>query len=164
MWTLFGSVSVDPAFEPEPEPESEPGPRREPSTNSLDFQFAEKEGAYSASPGPSPCPSPSPALAETQPLARALSWSKLSSVHSLHGGLSPSPSPSHLDANANVPSPCPPSLRAASSSELLALAGTDYAVANPANTGSTEGGLGRSVSGVSRATAAAGEVQSVEAL
>ena len=148
MWTLFGSVSVYPELEAESEH------RREPSTNSLDFQFPEKEaetgylGAYT--PGPSPCPSPG--LGETRPLVRGAS---LCSVHSLPHD---SRSVSHLD----VPSLSAPSLSAASSSEFLALAGTNCAVANPLRR--DDGALGRSVSGVSHVIAASGEVQSVEVL
>ena len=149
MWTLFGSVSVYPELEAESEP------RHGLSTNSLDFQFAEKEaetghlGAY-YTPGPSPCPSPGPG--ETRPLVRGAS---LCSVHSLPHD---SRSVSHLD----VPSLSAPSLSAASSSEFLALAGTNCAVANPLRR--DDGALGRSVSGVSHVIAASGEVQSVEVL
>lgn len=133
-------MSVDPDFEPQPEP----------SRHSHDFHFAEKDaeaermGVYS--PGPSPCPSP--ALAETQPLTRLGDMPSVRPLHGGHLGLGV-PAPSALDASS-------------SSSELLALAGTDYAVADHLN--HNDGGLERSTSGVSRTTASSGEVQSVEAL
>ena len=119
VWTLFGSVSVY----PELEEESEPRRWREPSTSSLDFQFGEEAeighlGAYT--PGPSPCPSPG--LGEAQPLARGAS---LSSVRSVHDGLSLSHS--HL----NVPPLS--TFKTSPSSELFALSGADYILANPSN-------------------------------
>ena len=73
----------------------------------------------------------------------------------------PSPAPAkvrQLSEDASIQSLRAPS----SSSELLALAGTGFATINASNYG--EGGLERTISGLSRATASSGEVQSVEAL
>ncbi|KAI1783339.1 hypothetical protein LXA43DRAFT_1067752 [Ganoderma leucocontextum] len=119
VWTGFGSVSVDPDFEPQSEP----------SAHSLDFQFAEKHASFqrsegcAPSPSLSPCPSTSPALAETQPLARGMSPLPLA----------PSHDDLHLSHLLGVPSPAPGAL---SFPNLLALARTDYpGVANPLNHG-----------------------------
>ena len=87
----------------------------------------------------------SPALAETRPLAGD------ASVHSLREGLLGAPAPFGHD----VPS---------ASSELLALARTDFAMACALNLDGGGGGLRRSGSGLSRTTASSRDVQSVEAL
>ena len=72
VWTLFGSVSVDPAFEPYPK-------SRPPSSK---FHFAEKD-EYTLGRLTCPCSPPTPA--ETRPSAR-----DAASVYELHGGLPPS--------------------------------------------------------------------------
>ncbi|KAM5545357.1 hypothetical protein V8D89_000970 [Ganoderma adspersum] len=92
--------------------------------------------------------SPAPTETETRPLAEG------ASVHSLHEGLIGVPAPfGHGDVLS-------------ASSELLALAGTDFkfAMANASNMNDGGGGLERSGSGLSRTTASSREVQSVEAL
>ncbi|KAM5545351.1 hypothetical protein V8D89_000964 [Ganoderma adspersum] len=147
VWTWTGSLSADSHLES----------RREPSTHSLDFKFCDPEKnasmhgpAESYARSPSPCPSPSPNLrwAETQPLTRDVSFMPQPHPH-------PHQDIPHLVVPAS-PAPDP------SSADLLALAGTDYAGARLLANG--DGGLGRSVSGVSRSTAYSGDVQSVEAL
>lgn len=78
-----------------------------------------------------------------------------------HPSRCPSPAPAEirsLSKDASIQS-----LRAPlSSSELLALAGTGFGTVNASN--HVEGGLERTVSGLSGTTASSGEVQSVEAL
>ncbi|KAM5545359.1 hypothetical protein V8D89_000972 [Ganoderma adspersum] len=147
IWTWFGSVPIDTKYEAPQEPRSY---RYSPANSHLAEKDAgpvvyvgERLDAYSSH--PSRCPSPAPA--EARPLAGD------TSVHSLHTSLP------YLNAPVSSAG-----LEASSSStELLALAGTDYAVANPFSD-IHEVRVGRSVSGVSRTTASSGEVQSVEAL
>ncbi|KAM5536291.1 hypothetical protein V8D89_010027 [Ganoderma adspersum] len=142
IWTWFGSIPIDTDYKSQ----------QEPMPHSPGSRFVEKDAGPTAddrleaySPRPSPCPSPTPS--ETRLLSR-----DAPSVHSLHDGL----------PYLTVPTSSAPEA-SSSSSELLALAGTDYAVANPFSD-IHEVRVGRSVSGVSRTTASSGEVQSVEAL
>ncbi|KAM5545361.1 hypothetical protein V8D89_000974 [Ganoderma adspersum] len=105
VWTLFGSVSVDPNFEPHPNYR----PR------SPDFPFAEK----AVDPGPLDAHTTTPsALTETQHFVR-----DMSSIRPLPEGLPPSNGRS--SSTLEVPS----------SAELLALASRDYGIASQFNPG-----------------------------
>ena len=138
IWTWFGSIPIDTEYKAQPEPRP----------CSPDSHLAEKDAVPPAAnggldaPSPHPYPRPSPAPSGT----------RHSAASSVHEGL----------PYLTVPVPSP--LEASSSStELLALAGTDYAVANPFSD-VHEVRVGRSMSGVSHTTASSGDVQSVEAL
>ncbi|PIL28530.1 hypothetical protein GSI_08568 [Ganoderma sinense ZZ0214-1] len=153
VWTWTGSMSADSHFES----------RHEPSMHSLDFKFGDLEKdasphdphSYAPSPCPSPSPSPDPRWAETQPLTHDAPF-----MPQLQPPPHPHPNPHHDIPHLAVPSS--PAIHASSSSELLTLAGTDFTGARLL--GGHDSGLGRSVSGVSHATASSGYVQSVEAL
>lgn len=102
VWTLFGSVSVDPAFEPYPK-------SRPPSSK---FHFAEKD-EYTLGRPTCPCPPPTPA--EPRPSPR-----EAASAYELHGALPPL----HGRTTSTV--------EVSLSAERLVLANTDHAMAkNP---------------------------------
>ena len=149
MWTWTGSLSADSNFES----------YREPSTHSLDFKFGDTEKggglhmpeeSYTRSSSPFPSTISDPHWPETQPLTRDVSFMQQPHQHP------------HQDIPRVAVPASPAAGLSSSSSALLALAGTDYPGARLLAHG--HGGLGQSVSGVSRTTALSGDVQSVEAL
>ncbi|PIL28528.1 hypothetical protein GSI_08566 [Ganoderma sinense ZZ0214-1] len=128
VWTGFGSVSVDPDFDPRPEP------WRRSESGSLGFPFAEKPepdqihrgSAIACAPGASSSSyasrCPSPASAEARPLVRD------PSVLSLHEGVAAR----YLGIGIHI-QPLSALHASSTSPELPVLSGADYATANPAN-------------------------------
>ena len=141
VWTGFGSVSVDPDFEP----------RRDPRRRSLGLRSAEKE----KDPGPArfgfgAYTSVSPPPVGAQPLTR-----KAFSIRPPREGQIRAP-----QLNVMIPSS---SALETSSAEPLALAGTEYRHAANIST-RRDGGLEKEGSETSHMTTISGNIQSMEAL
>ncbi|KAM5545355.1 hypothetical protein V8D89_000968 [Ganoderma adspersum] len=161
VWTGFGSVSVDPAFDSESRRDLlrarssfgsagvvAPVAEKPDAESDADGGPARREGEAAYTPGASPCASLAPVEVEGNPLVQDASARR----HRMHGEL---PSLPRLDARAE-------NSRSELSEDPLPGTDCDCDIALPLD--HHDGGLEPRASGLGRATRSSGEVRSVEAL